>query len=484
MQMKRLLVGCVLCSLAGIASAGTSILDTEEARTFRGTLDPLSAPAAWEERLQRWADNACQASADARHQSWQADQARPWSERAFPGEGLKDRLLAYPGSQLFLLVATDLVPARSRTNVYARVSQPYEDRLFNRIAASTPHSLEPEDILRFALEITGNDYRLAVLTAHSVLKETTKLGREAVEISQQSRKEYLRLKTINPDRPSTRRAYREYRKDFENAVRSLEHHNRVVRPLKSLRGDPTRIPDKMGPWYHIFALYTLDAVGGGGQALTAYAAEHGGKYFRAFQKEGGYEPEKKRIDEIFIKTQAACVPEWVALKPGPAPSSPVSGSPQEGFVTCPETQYPLMPAHQVKRHPFADQDGADYSPGKILREQGRQPAFKTWCRYGRVGKQIFDIHVLWTGAAADPATLSPVPYCSRDWNSYDMMGWNYVFESRKKDVRVQIGRRFEGGNNFSDPLDMFEREAAARHLLRQIEPLAIDCVEPGGSRGH
>jgi hypothetical protein len=364
MQWTFLLFAGALFSLAGIASAQTSILDTDEARNFLGTLDPLSAPSAWEDRLQHWANNACQASLAARHQSMQADQTKPWSERSFSGEKLKDRLLAYPGSQLFLLVATDLVPARSRTNVYARVSQPYEGRLFNRIAASAPHSLEPEDIMRFALEITGNDYRLAVLTAHSVLKETTKLGREVVEISERSRKAYLRLKTIDPDRPSTRRAYQEYRTDFENAVRSLTQHNRIVRPLKSLRADPTRIPDKMGPWYHVFALYTLDAVGGGGQALTAYAAEHGGKYFRAFQKEGGYEPEKKRIDEIFIKTQVACVPEWVAQKPGPAPSPPVSELRQEGFVTCPETQYPLMPAHRQERHPFADQDGADYSPGR------------------------------------------------------------------------------------------------------------------------
>jgi hypothetical protein len=65
-----------------------------------------------------------------------------------------------------------------------------------------------------------------------------------------------------------------------------------------------------------------------------------------------------------------------------------------------------------------------------------------------------------------------------------MMGWNYAFDSRGKDVRVQVGRHFEGGNRFSDPLDLFEREAAARHLLRQVEPLASDCVKTKDSRGQ
>ena len=65
-----------------------------------------------------------------------------------------------------------------------------------------------------------------------------------------------------------------------------------------------------------------------------------------------------------------------------------------------------------------------------------------------------------------------------------MMGWNYAFDSREKDVRIQIGRKFEGGNSFSDPLDLFEREAAARHLLRQVEPLAANCVKTMNSGGQ
>ena len=479
MILRLLFVSASLLLLAGSAAAQISIYDSAEAHVFFGRTDPLSAPSAWENRLQRWADKTCQASVDAKDRLWKANQTRPHSEQLFPGESIQHRLLGYPGSHLFYLVATDLVPSRNRSNIYARVSQPYEDRLFNRIAAANAHSLEPEDLMGFALEITGGDYRLAALTAHAVLKEATKLGREAMETSDKSREEYLRVKAINPNKPSTQVAYRHYRNDFEAALKTLSQQNRIVRPLKSLRADPTRIADKMGPWYHIFALYTLDALGGGEQALAAYAAEHGGKYFRTFLKEGGYEPEKKRIDEIFIKTQVACIPEWTPKPQPPAVQPPTPRPSGEGQVSCPQTRYPLMPAHEMKPHPFADKKDEDYAPGKILRTRDALPTFRAYCRYGRVGAQVFKIDVEWNTPPEEASIRNPTPYClSPQWNSYGTFGWNHVFASRDKHAVVQIGRRFEGGNRYSDPLSRAERDAAARYLMDQVEPLASDCIKP------
>lgn len=105
-----------------------------------------------------------------------------------------------------------------------------EERFRNAVlAAKGP--LDPAQVLKIALKVNGNDYYMATLTAHNVLKDVTGTER--------------RLRAGDHEDPGLVKA--------DEAVESR---------LVNLRapGDPLH-EDKMGPWYHIFCIATIDAAG-------------------------------------------------------------------------------------------------------------------------------------------------------------------------------------------------------------------------------
>jgi hypothetical protein len=278
----------------------TNIKDSDEYKNFYGLNDKLMAPSLWKPTLKKWARQTCSAS-----KAYQNKKSP--TEPFLPGEKGTDRLLIYPHSALFTLAGPGLVSDRS-SNVYTRASARYEDVFFERMGRKAPQSMTPRDVMALALKVTNGDYGLAVLTVHYVFKATTYRSRNIIAALVRQRKTVENLVENNPKRPATAKAIRDYRAKYEKGRRLLAQFNSVVRPLVSLRADPGKTPDKMGPWYHIFVLFVIDAYGGGEQALVAGGAEHGAKYLNIFQNEGGYNAEKADIDYIFTTHQVTCIP--------------------------------------------------------------------------------------------------------------------------------------------------------------------------------
>lgn len=164
--------------------------------------------------------------------------------------------------------------------------------------------------------------------------------------SERVRNEYVKLVSA-PNYDARKRAksteflYKNYLKAYQDAQTHLIHLNKVTIPLRNLRADPHKIPDKMGPWYHIFALFTIDALSNG-QSLMALYGEHWAKYFKAFSKEGGYNKEKETIDYAFLSKVGTCGTQingnGTAAKPALAEDIL-----SKGFIICPDIGWPLFP---------------------------------------------------------------------------------------------------------------------------------------------
>lgn len=303
--MKSLLLivfyNAIVLIFASNLLAATNIPDiyrSQEAAIFFGKYDALSAPSRWEGRMWQWAKDTCNESINSR--DWRHE-TEPW----LPGESRFDRSLTLPGSDLFDLTGGDLVTER-QNNVYTRASAVYEEIFFQRIASMPEQSMEPKDVLRLALQVTNGNYGLAVLTAHFVLKATAYEGRATMISLNRTRKELLYYISQHPNGRNIPAALQRYQAEYRHGIARLQQFNKVVRPLKSLRADPSRIRDKMGPWYHIFALFAIDAYGGAQQARMAAGAEHGAKSAKFFIGEGGFEYEKARIDMLFVNNQSQC----------------------------------------------------------------------------------------------------------------------------------------------------------------------------------
>ncbi|MCP5372159.1 MAG: hypothetical protein H6907_10550 [Hyphomicrobiales bacterium] len=303
--MRAILCAVLLAVLAGspgARAAGSSqlpdIRDTWEYEAFYGLADPLSAPSLWLPQIGRWADSVCSMSLPHRYA---AGRTEPW----LPGEHLSDRSLLYPGSALFTLTGPGLVTDR-KTNVYTRASEPHEDVFVRRLSRYRPHSLTPPHVMKIALETTGGDYGLAVLTAHYVFKGTAFTGRKIISYLEKRRNQILNLIRVKPSSRNIAPQMRKYKEEFDRGRRLLAPLSSVARALVSLRADPGATPDKMGPWYHIFALFTIDAYGDAGQARTAGTLEHAAKWLKAFQSESGFNKEKATIDYVFGQRQSQC----------------------------------------------------------------------------------------------------------------------------------------------------------------------------------
>jgi len=115
----------------------------------------------------------------------------------------------------------------------------YESVLASRIAESRGN-LRPADVLRMALETCGNDYLLATLTAHNLLKEMAYTSRDFKGL------EIIGM-PVDSDAPP---------------ALSVQA-SAIVDKLQNLREEGHKYDeDVIGPWYHVFGLLFL------GSALT------------------------------------------------------------------------------------------------------------------------------------------------------------------------------------------------------------------------
>ena len=279
-------------SSTGKVDAAAAVRNTPQYRTFLGLDDPKDP-------------------------NWKADTSRRCSDlastvNAFPGvhstghlageeaTGVHSSQLYYPGSDLFVLLSGNDPPADLfKGNVYARATPYYESQLREKILASSG-DLQPADVMQMALQATGGSYGLAVLTAHNLLKNVTKTGRETLgELAQDQ----------NWNRPAKR----------QNLLDQMDKLDQVVGKLSSLRADPAdpANQDKMGPWYHAFAILTAGALIDPAAGIGVTLAEHGAKALKAFGNEGGFNAEKAAIDSCFAiraVTDLKSVSRWTGSR--------------------------------------------------------------------------------------------------------------------------------------------------------------------------
>jgi hypothetical protein len=184
-------------------------------------------------------------------------------------------------TDFFTIFATDDLPADlwRRGNVFALATAVIEPRLRQAIV-NGKGGLLPADVVELALKVTNGSYPLAVLTAHNLLKNVTKTGRAEAARGQQARLEFKR----SPSR----------------FLAPLAVHNQVVEKLASLRWRPEVDKDKMGPWYHVFAVLSAGALSwNAGEAREIVDLEHGAKKINFFKGEGGHDVVKHQIDHCF-----------------------------------------------------------------------------------------------------------------------------------------------------------------------------------------
>lgn len=262
-------------------SGSTALRNIEtlpEYRVFYGLDDPPIPPATWVGRLAQRATDL-------------VSRARTFPgvtrDAVIPGEqrtGKHSPRILNKKSDLRVLLQNSDPPKElvAAGNVYAAATRAAEAQLRAAILASEG-SLAPADVLYYALKATNGSYPLAVLTAHNLLKNVTVVGREAVAQSRKERKDAPKVYAKNQDR-------------YEAELRDSAA---VAAKLASLRRTPPGGADKMGPWYHVFAVLTAGAVENPLWAQAVVLGEHGGKLGNLFRSEGGFNAEKFAIDQAF-----------------------------------------------------------------------------------------------------------------------------------------------------------------------------------------
>jgi hypothetical protein len=165
----------------------------------------------------------------------------------------------------------------AEANVFAKATVDYEQLLAARIEASQGN-LSPADVVFLALRVTNGSYPLAVLTTHNLLKNLAVATREAVN----------RANAVFGTKP--------YQSACRQALVALQNANKVVRKLESLRSAPAAAGDKMGPWYHAFAVLAIGALTNYDGAVAAQQAEQTTKSWGGFAGEARYDHEKNQLD--------------------------------------------------------------------------------------------------------------------------------------------------------------------------------------------
>ena len=270
----------------GRSAQGLKKLDaTRELRIFYGLDDPVAESArAWEARKHDYAFDVERAALRFPRVTIEAD---------IDGEesgGKHSPALLVPGNDLYVLLALDTPPLElfSDGNVYARATPVFEQELRRKILASSG-KLEPAEVLHFALQVTRGSYALAVLTAHNLLKNATKIGRAAIMDAQRAPLPVT----------DSAEAIALYNRRQQDELARLRKWTPIVAKLASLRADPPGRKDKLGPWYHAFAILTAGALVDGETAQRIVLAEHTGKRLNIFTKEGGFDREKFELDSVF-----------------------------------------------------------------------------------------------------------------------------------------------------------------------------------------
>jgi hypothetical protein len=170
----------------------------------------------------------------------------------------------------------------------------YEAKLARKILASPRNDLQPQDVLRMALDTCGNDYWLATLVAHNLLKECTYAGRATKGL----RGAQIGVPSDDPKAPGI-------------TISS----DKLIAKLAQLRpaGDAF-LSDKMGPWYHLFGAFFVAGITGSTEMeMTAYVLELRSNPDDFFKNQANYWAVRQSV-------------ELNALVANPAPTlAPVSG---------------------------------------------------------------------------------------------------------------------------------------------------------------
>ena len=135
----------------------------------------------------------------------------------------------------------------ARTNPYVRLTkdggnESYEAQLAARIRNS-PGNLAPQDVLAISLDVCRDDYSLATLTAHNLLKE----------VAYAERRNDHGVIGVAPGRKG----------DLYTTILPRDISSKLIdlRP----EGDAV-FYDRMGPWYHAFGLFFVGSVASGTEA--------------------------------------------------------------------------------------------------------------------------------------------------------------------------------------------------------------------------
>ena len=181
------------------------------------------------------------------------------------------------------------------------LSASFESALADRIATSAGN-LQPNDVLKLALDVTAGDYPLAMLTTHNLLKELTYASRPGGGSAL--------LGWDGANRGTDTDAITLNHAGYD--VRAPAEVQGLIGKLSSLReaNDPF-YSDKMGPWYHLYGVLFVGSVTTGSEATF-------GAWFENFTRwlKLGSEPDPTKE---FVNTCAGQLARYVAGLPAQEP---------------------------------------------------------------------------------------------------------------------------------------------------------------------
>lgn len=167
-------------------------------------------------------------------------------------------------------------PAAERRagNPYAVATEKSEQALRDAILKDNRgRQLTPGDVMDIALDQNKNNYPLAALTVHNMLKQATNDGRDDSAKMREAARKGLDLTDPKVQEQLALDRNGGPKVPLEERTRRLESNAELASKLANMRGGPG---EKMGPWYHAFAIMSSQALTQSGTvAYGAYAWEHG-----------------------------------------------------------------------------------------------------------------------------------------------------------------------------------------------------------------
>ncbi len=260
---------CTAAPAPATPSPAALITGSQAYRAFLGLDDPVTKN--WPQTLKRRA-RALVATA--------VDWSDPYAKTTIAGEtrtGVHSANVL--GGDLHQLLCCDFTASELRQagNVFAKAAWASELALAQKISESGGE-LEPADLLKLALEVSNGSYPLAVLSAHNLLKDIALEGRTAIKQGTGASGQKL----------------------VSHDLAELQDAAHFVGKLADLREDPSAAKDKIGPWYHAFAILTAGALQAPGAAALIVDAEHTAKLLGFFKGEGGFNAEKYLLDRSIL----------------------------------------------------------------------------------------------------------------------------------------------------------------------------------------